>query len=85
MVGKISGAYEREEYRGMRERMGRAVRNVSMISFPMAIYLAVLAKPLAECCYGRPTAQITVLGGWVQKGAVICTLFAFSFLFGHLL
>ena len=85
MVGKISGAYEREEYRGMRERMGRAVRNVSMISFPMAIYLAVLAKPLAECCYGRPTAQITVLAGWVQKGAVICTLFAFSFLFGHLL
>ncbi len=27
LTGKICNAYEREEYRGMRERMGRAVRN----------------------------------------------------------
>lgn len=85
LAGKISGAYEREEYRGMREKMGRAVRNASMVSFPMAIYLAVLAKPLSECCYGRPTAQITVLSGWLQKGAALVVLFTFCFLFGQLL
>lgn len=85
LTGKISGAYEREEYRSMRERMGRAVRNASIVSFPVAVYLAVLAKPLSECCYGRPTAQIAVLAGWLQKGAALIVLFTFSFLFGQLL
>lgn len=85
LTGKISGAYEREEYRSMRERMGKAVRNASIVSFPAAIYLAVLAKPFSECCYGRPTAQITVLSGWLQKGAALVVLFTFSFLFGQLL
>lgn len=85
LIGKISGAYEREEYRGMRERMGRAVRNASIVSFPVAVYLAVLAKPLAECCYGRATSQIAVLAGWVQKGTALIVLFTFSFLFGQLL
>lgn len=85
MIGKINGAYEREEYRGMRERMGKAIRNASIVSFPIAVYLAVLAKPLSECCYGRATSQITVLSGWLQKGTVLIVLFTFSFLFGQLL
>lgn len=85
LIGKISGAYEREEYRGMREKMGRAVRNASLVAFPVAVYLAVLAKPFSECCYGRPTAQITVLSGWLQKGSALVVLFTFSFLFGQLL
>ncbi|MDE6405887.1 MAG: polysaccharide biosynthesis C-terminal domain-containing protein [Lachnospiraceae bacterium] len=85
LIGKISNAYEREEYRNMRERMGRAVRNVSMMSFPSAIYLAVLGKPFSVCCYGRTTAQSAVLAGWLSKGAVLAVLFAFSFLFGQIL
>ncbi|MDE7247594.1 MAG: polysaccharide biosynthesis C-terminal domain-containing protein [Lachnospiraceae bacterium] len=85
LIGKISSAYEREEYRGMRERMGRAVRNASIVSFPVAIYLAVLSKPFSNCCYGRVTSQITVLSGWIQKGTAIIVLFTFSFLFGQLL
>lgn len=85
MTGKIANAYEREEYRNMRERMGRAIRNASMISFPAAVYLAVLGKPFAVCCYGRATAQSAVLAGWIAKGAVIAVLFTFSFLFGQIL
>lgn len=84
-TGKICNAYEREEYRNMRERMGRAVRSASMISFPAAIYLAVLGKPLSVCCYGRSTAQAAVLAGWIAKGAVVAVLFTFSFLSGQLL
>ncbi len=85
MTGKIANAYEREEYRNMRERMGRAIRNASMISFPAAVYLAVLGKPFAVCCYGRATAQSAVLAGWIAKGAVVAVLFTFSFLFGQIL
>lgn len=84
-VGKICSAYEREEYRGMRERMGRAVRSASMVSFPAAVYLAVLGKPFSSCCYGKATAQAAVLAGWIQKGAVLAALFTFSFLFGQIL
>lgn len=85
LIGKTANAYEKEEYRNMRERMGRAVRNASMVSFPVMVYLAVLGKPLSVCCYGRTTAQSAVLAGWLSKGAVLAALFTFSFLFGHLL
>lgn len=84
-IGKIGRAYEHEEYRSMREQIGRAVRNTSIAAFPIAVFLAALAKPLAACCYGKATAQITVLAGWLQKGAALIILFAFSFLFGQLL
>ncbi len=84
-IGKIGRAYEHEEYRSMREQIGRAVRNTSIAAFPIAVFLAALAKPLAGCCYGRATAQITVLAGWLQKGVALIILFAFSFLFGQLL
>lgn len=84
-IGKISSAYEREEYRSMRERIGKSVRNASIAAFPTAIYLAALAKPLAACCYGKATAQITILAEWLPKGAALIVLFVFSFLFGQLL
>lgn len=84
-IGKIGGAYEREEYRSMRERIGKVIRNASMAAFPTAIYLAALAKPIAACCYGKATAQVSVLADWLQKGAVLVVLFVFCFLFGQLL
>lgn len=85
LAGRICNAYEREEHRSVRERMGQALRNASMVSFPAAVYLAVLGKPLSVCCYGKPTAQASSLAGWITKGAVLVALFTFSFLFGQLL
>lgn len=85
LTGKIVNAYEREEYRSMRERMGRAVRNASIVSFPAAVYLAVLGKPFSVCCYGKTTVQSGVLAGWISMGAVVAVLFTFSFLFGQIL
>lgn len=85
LTGKICNAYEREEYRDMREKFGKAIRAASMISFPTAVYLAVLAKPFAFCCYGKTMPRVSVLTGWLQKGAVLVVLFTFSFLFGQLL
>lgn len=84
-IGKIGSAYEREEYRNMRERIGKVIRNASIAAFPTAIYLAALAKPFASCCYGKATAQVSVLAGWLQKGAALIVLFVFCFLFGQLL
>lgn len=84
-IGKIGSAYEREEYRSMRERIGKVIRNASIAAFPTAIYLAALAKPFASCCYGKATAQVSVLAGWLQKGAALIVLFVFCFLFGQLL
>ncbi len=84
-IGKIGSAYEREEYRSMRERIGRAVRNASIAAFPTAVWLVALAGPLAACCYGRATAQIAVLADWLQKGAPLIVLFCFCFLFSRLL
>lgn len=82
LVGKISNAYEKEEYRVMRERIGKAVRKVCIVAFPMAIYLAVLAEPVVKCLYKGMTDEVFV---WVQKGAVLIVLYGFGFLFGQLL
>lgn len=82
MTGKISIAYEREEYRVMRERIGKAVRKLCMIAFPTAIYLAALAKALVTSIYTGDNDKVV---NCVQKGAVIIVLYGFCFLFGQLM
>lgn len=82
MTGKISIAYDREEYRVMRDRIGKAVRRLSIVVFPIAIYLAALAEATVECLYKEENDIVVSL---VQKGAVIIVLYGFCFLFGQLL
>lgn len=82
MTGRISNAYEREEYRVMRERIGKAVRKLCIVALPVAIYLAVLAKAVVTSLFGSGDDEMI---SWVQMGAVIIVLYGFSFLFGQLL
>ncbi|MCM1122970.1 MAG: oligosaccharide flippase family protein [Eubacterium sp.] len=82
MTGRISNAYEREEYRIMRERIGKAVRRLSITAFPVAIYLAALTKALLACLY---KGNVDTVASWVQKGAVIIVLYGFAFFFGQIL
>lgn len=82
MTSKISNAYDKEEYRVMRDRLGKAVCKLCMIVFPVAIYMAALANAVVPCLYkGEPGEVIS----WVRKGAVIIVLYGFTFLFGQLL
>ncbi len=81
-AGRISNAYDRGDYRIMRERIGKAVRRLCIVAFPTAIYLAALARPFAECLYKGESDALTA---WVQKGAVIIILYGFCFLFGQLM
>lgn len=82
LTGKISIAYEREEYRVMRDRIGKAVRRLSITAFPVGIYLAALARAAVTCLY-KGEADTIVL--WIQKGAVLVILYGFCFFFGQLL
>ncbi|MDE7131894.1 MAG: polysaccharide biosynthesis C-terminal domain-containing protein [Lachnospiraceae bacterium] len=81
-AGRISNAYERGDYRIMRERIGKAVRRLCIVAFPTAIYLAALARAFAECLYKGGSDALTA---WVQKGAVIIILYGCCFLFGQLM
>ena len=82
MTGRISNAYEREEYRVMRDRIGKAVRKLCIIALPLAIYLAVLARAVVTGLFGSGEDEVIP---WVQKGTAIIVLYGFSFLFGQLL
>lgn len=82
LTGKIYNAYEKEEYRVMREWIGKAVRRICITAFPIAIYMAVLSEAVVKCFYKGMTNETVV---WVQKGAVLILLYGFSFLFGQLL
>ena len=81
-TGIISNAYEREEYRAMRERIGRAVRRLCIVAFPAAIYMAVLAKAAFTFIFVSVDEEVIA---WIQKGAVIIVLYGFSFLFAQIL
>lgn len=82
MTGKISNAYEREEYRVMRDRIGRAVRRLSITAFPIAIYLAALARAMLTSLY-KGEVDTEVL--WIQKGVIIIVLYGFCFFFAQIL
>lgn len=82
LTSRISNAYEREEYRVMRERIGRAIRKLCIVAFPITIYLAVLAKAVVTCLFAGENDDVIL---WLQRGTVIIALYGFSFLFGQLL
>lgn len=82
MTGRISNAFEREEYRVMRDRIGRAVRKLCIVSLPVAIYLAVLAKAAVTCLF---EGEYDEVASWVQRGTAIIVLYGFCFLFAQLL
>lgn len=79
---RVSNAYEREEYRVMRDRIGKAVRKLCIVVFPIAIYMAVLAKAVVTCLF---TGENNEAVSWVQKGAAVIVLYGFCFLFGQLM
>lgn len=82
LAGRIGSAYEREEYRVMRDRIGKAVRRLCIVAFPIAIYLAVLAEAAVTFLFDGENGEVI---SWVQKGTAIIVLYGFSFLFGQLL
>lgn len=82
MTGRIKNAYDRTEYRMMRERLGNAVSRLSIVAFPTAVYLAALAGAIVKCLYKGETESAV---SWIQKGAVIIVLCCFAFFFAQLL
>lgn len=81
-IGKISMAYDKEEYRMMRDRIGSAVKKICMIAFPIAIYMAVLAEALVKSFYKGENA---VAIGWLRQGTLIIVFYGFAYLFGQLM
>ncbi len=82
MTGRIGSAYDREEYRTMRDRIGKAVKKLFIVASPVAVYLAALAHAVVACLY---TGKNDTAAAWIQKGSVIIVLYGVTFLFGHLL
>lgn len=81
-IGKIAAAYEKEEYRLMRDRIGSAVKKICMTAFPTAIYMAVLAEALIKSFYkGENTLAIA----WLKQGTVIIIFYGFAYFFGQLM
>ncbi len=81
-VSKVGNAYEREEYRVMRERLGKAVKRLCIVGFPLTVYVAVLAKALVTTLF---TGEEDFVTGLVQKGTLMIVLYGFCFFFGQLM
>lgn len=82
MVGKVKNAYDRGEYRVMRDRLEKAIGRLSIITFPIAIYLAALADAVIGCLYKGETEAVVP---WLQKGALVIVACVFSFFLAQIL
>ena len=81
-VGKIGSAYDKEEYRMMKDRIGSAVKTLCVIAIPIAVFMAVMAQALVNGLYkGENELAISL----VRCGSVIIFLYAAAYLFGQLM
>lgn len=81
-IGKSAASYEREEYRMMRERIGSASKKVSIMAFPIAVILAVLAETFVKGFYkGESELAISAL----RRGTAVIFFYGAAFLFGQLM
>lgn len=82
LIGKIGNAYEKEEYQIMYDRIGLAAKKLCVATFPIAIYLAVLAQAFINGLFqGNNETAISML----KRGTVIIFFYGTAFLFGQLL
>ena len=79
---RIKSSYDKEDYRVMRERLGKAVRKASLVTFPMAIYMAVLAEALSNILFKGNLEFVTAL---TVKASVLIVLIPFNYLFLQLM
>ncbi|MDE6662473.1 MAG: oligosaccharide flippase family protein [Lachnospiraceae bacterium] len=81
-IGKIGSAYDKEEYRMMKDRMGSAVKTLCVIAIPIAVFMAVMAQALVNGLYkGENELAISM----VRRGSVIIFLYGAAYLFGQLM
>lgn len=82
LIGKIVIAYEKEEYQTMRDRIGNAVKKLCVVSFPVAINLAVLSEAFLNGLYQGDNATMISM---VMRGTVIIFFYGFAYLFGQIM
>lgn len=81
-IGKIVGAYDKEEYRMMKDRMDSSVKTLCVIAIPIAVFMAVMAQALVNGLYkGENELAISL----VRRGSVIIFLYGAAYLFGQLM
>lgn len=81
-IGKIGSAYDKEEYRMMKDRMGSAVKTLCVIAIPIAVFMAVMAQALVNGLY-KGENELTI--SMVRRGSVIIFLYGAAYLFGQLM
>lgn len=81
-VGKIAAAYDREEYRMMRERIGLAVKKVCVTALPAAVILAVSAESFVAGLYKGESEQAVLL---IRQGTAVVFFYGIAWLFGQMM
>ena len=81
-TGKIGSAYDKEEYRMMKDRMDSAVKTLCVVAIPIAVFMAVMAQALVNGLYkGENELAVSLVRG----GSVIIFLYGAAYLFGQLM
>lgn len=81
-VRKIGALTDREEYRSAKEALGNLIHQGTLLSFPAAIFTAVLSENILDVLW---KGNNTVTAQWLMQGSVLLVLQFFSMLFSGLL
>ncbi len=81
-AGRITDAYEKEEYRMMRDRIGSAVKSLFVIAVPLSVFVAVMSDALVNAVYPGDNAETAEL---IKRGCFIIFFYAAAYLFGQLM
>lgn len=82
LIGKISLAYDREEYHMVNDRIGSAVKKLCTTAFPIAINLAVLSEAFINALYSGENKQAISL---LRQGTVMIFFYGIAYLFGQMM
>lgn len=81
-IRRIGALSDREEYRSAREALGHLIHQSTVLSFPTAIFTAVLAENILDIFW---KGNNSVTAQWMMQGSVLLVLQFFSMLFSGLL
>lgn len=81
-TGKIAASYDRKDYHMVRERIGTAAKNLCIVAFPAAIYLAVFAEAFVTGIYkGTDQEAVSLL----RQGTAVIFFYGIAYLFGQIM
>ncbi len=81
-IPKIGQSFERQEYNNAKEKLGRVIHQLAILTIPCAVIIAVLAEPIVGTLF---KGELEIAVKMIQAGTAVIILFTFTYFLTGLL